>query len=181
VVTQPLPPRDLAAGERKLPVARDPSREGGNGVIPAGPASRWLLLVYTVPREPSANRVSIWRKLKRLGALLLHDAVWVLPSFERTREQLQWLAEEIRELGGEALVWQASLAADGQDEQLVQRFTARVDELYREVLADLNGAETDLVGLARRYQQTKLVDYFHSPVGDQVRDALLAAGGREQS
>src|SRR5215213_12001994 len=47
-------------------------------------AGRWLLLIYTVPREPSANRVSIWRKLRRLGAILLHDAVWVLPRSPRT-------------------------------------------------------------------------------------------------
>jgi len=46
----------------------------------------WVLLHYKIPREPSAQRVFIWRKLKRLGALLLHDALWVLPATPRTRE-----------------------------------------------------------------------------------------------
>jgi hypothetical protein len=76
----------------------------------------WLVLVYKIPREPAAGRVYVWRKLQRLGALLLHDAVWLLPDTPWTREQFQWLAVEIRELGGEALVeleaagsnWQAS-------------------------------------------------------------------------
>jgi hypothetical protein len=54
----------------------------------------WLLLLYKVARQPSARRVYIWRKLKRLGALLLHDAAWVLPATPRTREQFQWLAAE---------------------------------------------------------------------------------------
>jgi hypothetical protein len=36
----------------------------------------WLLLVYKVPSEPSARRVYFWRKLKRLDALLLHDALY---------------------------------------------------------------------------------------------------------
>src|SRR5439155_10155704 len=34
----------------------------------------WLLLQHRVPTEPSAGRVAIWRKMKRLGAFLLQDA-----------------------------------------------------------------------------------------------------------
>ncbi len=49
----------------------------------------WVLLVYKIPREPTASRAQVWRKLKRLGALLLHDAVWVLPATPWTREQFQ--------------------------------------------------------------------------------------------
>ena len=92
-------------------------------------------MVYKVPPEPSANRVSTWSKLKRLGAILLHDAVWVLPCSPRTDEQFQWLASDIRELGGEAFVWRASLALDGQDEALVRQFLARTDALYTAILA----------------------------------------------
>jgi hypothetical protein len=141
----------------------------------------WLLLVYKVPHEPSVNRVSTWRKLKRLGALLLHDSVWVLPSTPRTREQLQWLASDIKDLGGEALVWNASPSADGQDEQLRGQFLAQVDAVYAELLATLDGTDVDLAAASRRYQQVRLQDYFNSPLGDRVRRALLAAGGRAES
>ena len=139
---------------------------------------RWLLLLYKVPPEPTANRVSVWRKLKRLGALLLHDAVWVLPPSPRTLEELQWLAAEIRERGGDALVWEASLCLDGQDEELARQFTAQVDEVYGAILADLARPEPDLAELSRRYQQARRQDYLHSPLGERVRAALLAAGGR---
>ena len=142
---------------------------------------RWLLLVYKVPHEPSANRVSTWRKLKRLGAILLHDAVWVLPSSPRTAEQLQWLASDIRDLGGEAFVWHASLASDGHDEALVRQFTAQVEALYSDILAGLAGVDPDLATLSRRYQQARLQDYFRSPLGERVREALLSAGGRTES
>src|SRR6266567_9517091 len=54
----------------------------------------WMLLVYKVPREPTSSRAYVWRKLKKLGAVLLHDAVWVLPATAWTREQLQWLSVE---------------------------------------------------------------------------------------
>src|SRR5258708_35465239 len=62
----------------------------------------WVLLVYKIPGEPTASRAAVWRKLKRLGALLLHDAVWGLPATPWTREQFQWLAGEIGERGGGA-------------------------------------------------------------------------------
>ncbi len=138
------------------------------------------MLVYKVPHEPSANRVSTWRKLKRLGAVLLHDAVWVLPSLPRTREQFQWLASDIRDLGGEAFVWHASLAADGQDGLLVRQFLAQVDAHYEEILAALERPDTDLAALSRRYQQVRLQDYFHSPLGNRVRETLLSVGRRTE-
>ncbi len=73
----------------------------------------WMLLVYKIPREPTSSRALVWRKLKRLGALLLHDAVWVLPATAWTREQFQWLAVEIGELGGEAYLWESHLLLSG--------------------------------------------------------------------
>ena len=141
-------------------------------------AMRGLLLLYKVPREPTVARVSVWRKLKRLGALLLHDAVWVLPPSSRTREELQWLAAEIRERGGDAMLWEASLSSDGRNDELVGQFVAQVDAVYAEILAGLERPDADLAGLSKRYQQARLQDYFRSPLGERARQALLAAGGR---
>lgn len=139
---------------------------------------QWLLLLYKVPPEPTANRVSVWRKLKRLGAILLHDAVWVLPPSPRTIEELRWLAAEVRERGGEAMLWEASLGLDGTDDELVRQFLAQVDGVYGDVLGALDEPGADLVALSRRYQQARRQDYFHSPLGERVRAALLSAGGR---
>lgn len=133
----------------------------------------WLLLVYKVPHEPSARRVYVWRKLKKLGAILLHDAVWTLPVNARTRENLQWLAAEITEMGGEALVWEAKLTAADQEAALVQQFTQQVEVEYRAILAELKKTNSDLAALARRYQQAQLQDYFQSPLGEQVRARLV--------
>src|SRR5437763_1376921 len=47
----PIAPGDGAAG------ARADAR---------GAATTWLLLSYKIPREPSAGRVAVWRRLKRL-------------------------------------------------------------------------------------------------------------------
>ncbi len=141
---------------------------------------QWLLLLYKVPPEPTANRVSVWRKLKRLGAILLHDAVWVLPPTPRTIEELRWLSAEIRERGGDALLWQASLGLDGNDHELVHQFLAQVDGTYAEILDALGQADPDLAGLSKKYQQVRRHDYFHSPLGERVRQGLLTAGGRAE-
>ncbi len=135
----------------------------------------WLLLIYKVPSEPSARRVYVWRKLKRLGALLLHDAVWVLPATDRTREHLQWLAAEITEMEGEALLWEARLV--GQDEKLIQQFVAQVEAVYRKISDELSGEKSDLESLSRRYQQAVAQDYFRSELGMRVREALIKARG----
>jgi hypothetical protein len=137
----------------------------------------WVLLVYKIPREPTASRAQVWRKLKRLGALLLHDAVWVLPATPWTREQFQWLAVEIGELDGEAHLWESHLLLNGQAEALVQQFQARVDATYQKILEELAEEDADLVALSRTYQQVRAQDYFHSELGTHVRERLMSARG----
>ena len=137
----------------------------------------WMLLVYKIPREPTSSRALVWRKLKRLGALLLHDAVWVLPATAWTREQFQWLAVEIGELGGEAYLWESRLLLSGQAEGLVRQFQTRREAAYQEILEALEREDADLAALSRRYQQIRAQDYFHCPLGKQVRDRLMHARG----
>ena len=137
----------------------------------------WVLLVYKIPSEPTSSRATIWRKLKRLGALLLHDAVWVLPATAWTREQFQWLAVEIGELEGEAYLWESHLLLNGQAGALAQQFQARVDAVYQEILNELEREDADLVALSRKYQQVRAQDYFHSEVGIHVRKRLMSARG----
>jgi ChrB-like protein len=138
-------------------------------------ATAWLLLLYKVPSEPTARRVSIWRKLKRLGAILLHDAAWVLPDTPRTREQFQWLAAEIVEMGGEAHLWESRAALAGQDDLLTRQFVEQAEAAYQAVRDGLKQEERDLGALALQYQQTRQKDFFKSRLGQEVYQALLAA------
>ena len=141
----------------------------------------WLLLTYKVPHEPSARRVYVWRKLKSMGALLIHDSVWVLPANERTQEKLQWLVGEIYEIDkGEALLWQADLLFLGQDVDLPARFIAQVDEQYQSILEALSDEGADLAALSRQYQQASQQDYFQSQLGMRVRAALIERRGGDE-
>jgi hypothetical protein len=138
----------------------------------------WLLLLYKVPNEPSARRVYVWRKLKGLGAILLHDSAWVLPATPHTREKLQWLAAEISEMeGGEAMLWEAQHSFTGQPNTLEQQFTEAVERVYRDILNSLENPDADLSLLGKQYQQAKRQDYFNSDLGEQVRTALVRRRG----
>jgi hypothetical protein len=139
----------------------------------------WLLLHYKLPTKPSALRVYIWRKLKRLGAILLHDAVWVLPDLPRTAEQVQWLAAEIQEMGGEAHSWRANTILGADDESMVEQFNGQVDAVYSNLLKRLEKSSDDLEDISRQYQQAASQDFFHSRLGLLVREKLTSKRGEK--
>lgn len=139
----------------------------------------WLLLVYKIPREPTASRVYVWRKLKQLGAISVQDAIWVLPATPRTQEQFQWLASEIVELEGEASVFQSQLIFASGGASLQQQFETPVQAAYGEILTALKRRKPDLAALSKKYQQTKDQDFFQCELGERVRRRLLSADGGE--
>ena len=139
----------------------------------------WLLLHYKLPNKPSALRVYTWRKLKRLGAILLHEAVWVLPDLPRTAEQVQWLTAEIQEMDGEAYSWRATSILGQNDESLTQQFNEQVDAVYSDLLKKLEKPRADLQEISRQYQLTASQDFFHSKLGLLVREKLTLRRGEK--
>lgn len=146
--------------------------EGDSGQSQSENGQSWVLLTYTLPREPSAPRVALWRKLKKLGALLAHDAVWTLPATPAMREHVRWLAQEIREAGGEAQVWVARGELPEQDAALVSLFVDRAERGYREILQALEDPTRSPAELARLFRHVRAIDYFHAPSGDLARARL---------
>src|SRR5258707_2366069 len=64
--------------------------------------STWLLLLYGLPARGNTARVTLWRKLKKYGAVQLKTSAYVLPDQPEHYERFQWLATEIKESDGEA-------------------------------------------------------------------------------
>ena len=62
----------------------------------------WSLLLVTLPTQPNAVRLRIWRALKALGCAALRDGAYVLPAHEAPA--LEALAVEVRDNGGQASV-----------------------------------------------------------------------------
>lgn len=100
----------------------------------------WVLLAYRIPREPSTPRISVWRKLRRLGTAQLGDGLVALPNDARTKEQLEWIADEVLEAGGEATLWVARAGSLGQERSLAAAMAASVAEEYRAVIGAADAA-----------------------------------------
>ena len=81
----------------------------------------WSLLLVTLPTQPNAVRLRIWRALKALGCAALRDGAYVLPAHEAPA--LEALAVEVRDNGGQASV----LSLFPRDELQKQEVLAQFD------------------------------------------------------
>jgi hypothetical protein len=96
----------------------------------------WLLLIHQLPAKPAYARVKVWRRLQALGAVTVKGAVYALPANVETRADFAWLAKEIVESGGEAIVCEATLVDGLSDGELQALFEAARDEDYRTIAAE---------------------------------------------
>lgn len=147
--------------------------------------TRWLILVYHLPREPSRHRVAVWRKLKTLGSLYLQDGAAVLPEDAVTREQLEWLQLRIREAGGEATLWEALPNTVAEDKSLVEEFRASREAAYKRLIeasrrlrrkAALGSDKAllleELGKMEREFRAERRRDYFRSPLRNEAAVVL---------
>ena len=152
-------------------------------------AEDWVLLAYRLPRVPSTPRSAIWRKLKRLGVAWIADGLVALPADARTREQLEWIAEEVTDHGGEATLWLGRPLDTNAIAVVVRRMTAAVAAEYDAVAAEATAAQQGdlaarrrvLVRLRRDLRRIQGRDFFSTPQRDAARAAVedLAAASRQ--
>jgi len=140
----------------------------------------WVMLAYRLPREPSTPRIALWRRLKRLGVAQVVDGLVALPADRRTREQLEWAAEEVSQAGGFASLWTAKPAAAADERALRQRMTKSVSDDYELVIAAARAADSkDPAARKRTVKQLRrtqnaiaLRDYFPTAKREEARDAV---------
>src|SRR5260370_18229352 len=63
-------------------------------------ATSWLLLLFSLPTNRNTERVAVWRRLKKMGAVQIKTSTYLLPDEPAQYEQFQWLAKQIRDYGG---------------------------------------------------------------------------------
>jgi hypothetical protein len=143
-------------------------------------AEDWVLLAYRLPRVPSTPRSAVWRKLKRLGVAWLGDGLVALPADARTREQLEWIAEEVTDNGGEATLWLGRPLDTSAAVAVADRMTAAVAAEYEAVTAEADTARTAdpvarrraAVRLRRELYRVQARDFFTCPQREAARRAV---------
>ncbi len=150
---------------------------------PKQQSAPWLLLVFTLPTAKASERVGVWRKLQRYGAVALPASGYVLPSNSMSQERFEWLATSIRSSKGHAAVAQVSSFDELRNEQLEQMFNeARTREyklLEQELkkLANRARSEPGLLRLKRRLQQIVEIDFFGAPLRARIEEAMQQLEG----
>jgi len=142
----------------------------------------WAILIVTLPTQPNAVRVRIWRALKALGCAALRDGAYLLPTDQQA--VFEPLAEEVREHGGTAMVLTLSPRDDAQRDELLALFD-RTDAYaqWRDTATALQ-AELDTLGEteARRrlrsvddaLQAVRRIDYYPDTAAEQAQGVLQA-------
>jgi hypothetical protein len=156
----------------------------------AGP--RWLVLFHQIPPTPAYLRVKIGRRLARIGAVGLKNAVYAMPRSEGALEDLHWVIREITEGGGEATLCEAQLIEGLTDDQVLERFRDARDEDYAAIASEVRRVskrlppkvladderrakvESDLERLDRRLEEIAAIDFFNAP-GREAAVGLVAA------
>jgi hypothetical protein len=140
------------------------------------------MLAYRVPRKPSTPRIAIWRSLKRLGVAQVLDGLVALPLDSRTREALEWIADDVEAAGGEATIWIATPASLSQERALAKRMTTAVAAEYEAVTEEAHAAaEQDpwlrrrtLARLRRELHRIRRRDFFPPAEREQAEAAVAA-------
>lgn len=104
----------------------------------------WLLLTYKVPPEPAAKRVSLWRKLKGMGAVYIQNGVCLLPKTDDHVRRLKMLENDIFEANGESVILETVALDPTQETKVLARFKAERDDAYEEFIDKCDDFEREV-------------------------------------
>jgi len=152
--------------------------------------SKLLLLIVSLPPNPSSLRVRVWRRLRAVGAVALKRTVYLLPDTPDHYEHFQWLAQEIQREGGEATLLRVEQIENMSPQDVIRLFHEarepafrRLATRYRKLLQNLDRksaatsprVQAELTQLEREYETLHELDFFDAPAGaevERVREAI---------
>jgi len=150
--------------------------------------SGWLFFIYRISSKPVNNRMKIWRKLNKAGALQFKGTAYLLPNDEDHYEFFDWLVSEVSSLGGEAAMIKADRVENIEDGDIVDLFNLQresdyetpaksLQNLERKVnsvqkgskLQDAGKLKSQLKKYLKEYEEVKNLDFFSSKAGIELQ------------
>ena len=146
--------------------------------------NEWLILTATLPTQPSALRVRVWRALKATGAGTLREGVHALPASAASAQALWGLERTITEAGAEAHM----LVVTARDDEQEKSFRGLFDrsDLHAELLQSVKEArrtikkstgvelQRTLRGLEQQLHTIGAIDFFPGKHSERTTSALAA-------
>jgi len=157
-------------------------------------ATSWLLLLFSLPTNRNTERVAVWRRLKKMGAVQIKTSTYLLPDEPAQYEQFQWLAKQIRDYGGDSTLVRAQEIEGLTREKGVSLFNAARDKEYvdlkkalqnfisrRRGKSDADFAVAELERFTKQFRELRQIDFFDSPRGHDLAMLLRRAEGPRRS
>ncbi len=149
----------------------------------------WLLLLFSLPTNRNTQRVAVWRRLKKMGAVQIKTSTYLLPDEPTQYEQFQWLAQQIRDYGGDSTLVRAREIEGLTREKVIAMFNdARAKDyaelrkslqhfIARRKKMDAEESAAELERLTRQFREIREVDFFDSPRGHDIAMLVRRAEG----
>jgi hypothetical protein len=161
---------------------------------PPSSGARWVLFMPSIPAKPASVRVKIWRRLQAIGAVGLRGSLYALPNREECIEVFEWVARELRELGGQASICEGRFLDESTDDEIERRFIDARSADYAEIATAARQLAKQLEArrvaperiaqmtdqhakLVQRLGEVAAIDFMHVP-GREAVEGLLAAVAR---
>jgi hypothetical protein len=156
-------------------------------------STSWLLLLFSLPANRNTQRVAVWRRLKKMGAVQIKTSTYLLPDEPTQYEQFQWLAQQIRDYGGDSTLVRAQEIEGLTREKVIAMFNdARAKEyaelrkslqdfIARRKKIDADESATELQRLTRQFREIREVDFFDSARGHDIAMLVRRAEGPKRA
>ena len=153
----------------------------------------WLFFLFNLPGTRASERVKVWRRLKKFGAIQLKTSAYVLPHEPTHYERFQWLGKEVVDVGGEATLARVAELEGMPYAALVSLFNDARSKDYDEVAealtllikdqkarkANPEAFANQLQKLKGRFQEIQAIDYFQCSRGEDVQRLIQKADALE--
>jgi len=143
------------------------------------------LFTFSLRAGFASQRVDVWRKLVRYGAVALGNSGYLLPNSPANQERFEWLASAVRKYRGDASVVRVESIDNLSEAQLVARFQDARSRDYQQLIRALQdysaraSARRKPGGLRRlraRFAEVAEIDFFTSPLRKRAEELLAADG-----
>ncbi|MFA4829984.1 MAG: chromate resistance protein ChrB domain-containing protein [Thermodesulfovibrionales bacterium] len=153
----------------------------------------WLLFFYSVPSKPVSNRMKVWRRLAKAGAIQSKGGVYILPYSEEHNELFQWLVSEVTAMKGEAAFVRVENIETMKNSEVIGLFNQqlekdygslmkKVEELERKVSSVRKGGGTQnnkklmeqMARIRKEFEGIRAVDFFSSKARENLKKNIRA-------
>ncbi|MDP3111029.1 MAG: chromate resistance protein [Thermodesulfovibrionales bacterium] len=153
----------------------------------------WLLFFYSVPSKPVSNRMKVWRRLAKAGAIQSKGGVYILPYSEEHNELFQWLVSEVTAMKGEAAFVRVENIETMKNSEIIGLFNQQrerdysvlmknLEELERKVSSVRKGGGNQnnkklmdqMTRIGKEFEGIRAVDFFSSKTGEDLKKNIKA-------